>query len=140
MTLRPLAHVTNEEFAVIDRIVRAFPRGIGVLTTAYGLAIAARPNLFARPCGLTDDHGDIPKGTKILITAVGLRDAASGLAVACAPTGRALQTALAVRIAADTADAVLLGTTLPTMRARRKAAAVAGTWGAINAASVFGAR
>ena len=47
--------------------------------------------------------------------------------------GKALRTAVAVRVGSDVVDLVLLGTSLPDSTARAKAAGVAGAWGTLCA-------
>ncbi|MGH3096205.1 MAG: hypothetical protein ACRDMV_09430 [Streptosporangiales bacterium] len=111
------------------------PRLLGAATACYGTAALARPRLLAGPCGLTDSGGRVPDRVAVLVRAVAARDAISGVAMACAPTRSALTAALAVRVASDVADAVGFGIGLPAASARRNAAVVAGTWGAVCAAS-----
>ena len=82
---------------------------------------------------------DVPRGTAIGIRALGGRDLASGLAMAFAPEGTPLKTAVAVRVGSDVVDLVLLGTTLPDRQARTKAAAVAAGWGALCAVGLWAA-
>ena len=111
------------------------PRVLGAATAAYSVAIIARPSLFAGPTGLQKGDTPLPVGTAIGIRALGGRDLASGLAMALAPVGDPLRTAVAVRVGSDVVDLVLLGTTLPDPTARRKAIGVAALWGALCAAS-----
>ena len=113
-----------------------FPRALGVATAAYALAIIARPALFARPTGLVEDGQEVPTGTAIGVRALGGRDLACGLAMALAPDGAPLRTAVGVRVASDVVDLVLLGTSLPDPEARAKAVGVAAGWGALCALSL----
>ncbi|HEY2221833.1 hypothetical protein [Actinomycetospora sp.] len=115
------------------------PRVLGVATAAYSVAIIAKPELFARPTKLADDRQELPTGTAIGIRALGGRDLASGLAMAFAPEGTPLRTAVAVRVGSDVVDLVLLGTSLPDRDARLKAVAVAGGWGALCALGLWAA-
>lgn len=116
-------------------------RVMGGLTAAYGVAVAVSPAILAKPCDLVEPDGTLTPSTRILCRAIGLRDAASGAAMLTAPAGSALTWATAVRVAADAADAVGLGLSLPTARARRNAALVAGGWGALTvAAGILAAR
>jgi hypothetical protein len=110
-------------------------RVLGGLTAAYGVAVAVSPAVLAKPCELVEPDGSLTPPTRILCRAIGLRDAASGTAMLTAPAGAALSWATAIRVAADTADAVGLGLTLPSARARRNAALVAGGWGLLTAAA-----
>ncbi|MER7410184.1 MULTISPECIES: hypothetical protein [Streptomyces] len=110
-------------------------RAVGATTAVYGLAVAARPGLLARPSGLVDEGGRVPGHTAVSLRPVGLRDAASGLALVLAPRGPALRTAAWVRMAADFGDAALLGATLP-RRARAGAVAVSLAWGAVSLAAL----
>lgn len=107
------------------------PRLLGVATAGYSVAIITRPELFTKPTKLQADGAPLPTATAIGVRALGGRDLASGLAMALAPAGRALRTAIAVRVGADVADLVVLGTSLPDRDARAKAAAVATAWGGL---------
>ncbi|WP_037569865.1 hypothetical protein [Phaeacidiphilus oryzae] len=107
-------------------------RAIGAATSLYGIAVALRPELLARPSGLADEAGGVPEGTSVALRPVGWRDAASGAAMVLAPAGPALATACAVRIAADLGDAVMLGATLPGRRRRMMAVAVSVGWGSLS--------
>ena len=115
-----------------------FPRALGVATAAYSVAIIVSPSLFAKPTKL-QQGGSLPTGTAIGIRALGGRDLASGLAMALAPAGDPLRTAVAVRVGSDVVDLVLLGTTLPDRGARLKSVGVAAAWGALCAASYVAA-
>ncbi|WP_116949655.1 hypothetical protein [Jiangella endophytica] len=110
-------------------------RVMGGLTAAYGVAVAVSPAVLAKPCELVEPDGSLAPSTRILCRAIGLRDAASGAAMLTAPAGPALTWATAVRVAADAADAAGLGVTLPSARARRNAALVAGGWRLLTAAA-----
>jgi hypothetical protein len=113
-----------------------FPRALGVATAAYSVAIIARPDLFTGPTKLTD-RGETPAtGTAIGVRALGGRDLASGLAMALAPAGAPLRTAVGVRVGSDVVDLVLLGTSLPDADARKKAIGVAALWGGLCALSL----
>ncbi|MEJ2886922.1 hypothetical protein [Actinomycetospora aeridis] len=110
-----------------------FPRLLGVATAGYSVAIIANPSLFAKPTGLQAEGAPLPTATAIGVRALGGRDLASGLAMALAPAGKALRTAVAVRVGSDVVDLVLLGTSLPDQKYRAKAAGVAAGWGALCA-------
>ena len=112
-------------------------RGVGAATAVYGLAVAARPELLARPSGLTDDRGRTAFETAVSLRPLGWRDAASGLAMLTAPVGPALVTATLLRSAADLGDAALLGGTLPGRERRLKAVAVSVGWGALSVAGLL---
>ena len=119
----------------MSRDLTWIPRALGVATAAYSVAIIVRPALFAQPTGLQHDGAPLPTGTAIGIRALGGRDLASGLAMALAPAGDPLRTAVGVRVGSDVVDLVLLGTTLPDRSARVKAVVVAALWGGLCAAS-----
>ena len=110
-----------------------FPRLLGVATAGYSVAIIARPELFTKPTALQAEGAPLPTATAIGVRALGGRDLACGLAMALAPVGKALRTAVAVRVGSDVVDLVLLGTSLPDSAARAKAAGVAGAWGTLCA-------
>ncbi|SFC47959.1 hypothetical protein [Streptomyces aidingensis] len=112
-------------------------RLIGATTAAYGIAVAARPGLLARPSGLTDRDGRVAEDTEISLRPLAWRDAAGGLALLLAPEGPALGTAAAVRIASDLGDAVLLGRALRGRFRRFGAVATAGGWAALTLAAVL---
>ncbi|RZT88978.1 hypothetical protein EV383_5932 [Pseudonocardia sediminis] len=116
-----------------------FPRLLGAATAAYSVAIIAKPELFARPTGLIGDHETADDSQKVLTRAIGGRDLASGIAMAFAPAGWPLKTAIGVRVGADIADLVVLGTGLPDQNSREKATMVAAGWGALCALSVLAA-
>ncbi|MCX3059205.1 hypothetical protein [Streptomyces beihaiensis] len=116
----------------------SFLRAVGAATAVYGLAVAARPELLARPSGLVDGDGRVAPATAVALRPLAWRDAASGIAMLCAPRGGpALRTATAVRIAADFGDAALLGVTLPGRDRRRAAVAVSLAWGALSVAGLL---
>ncbi|MGK5628246.1 hypothetical protein [Streptomyces sp. URMC 123] len=112
-------------------------RLVGAATAVYGVAVTARPALLARPSGLADPAGRIAPATAVSLRPLAWRDAASGLAMAVAPTGGPLRMATLLRIAADLGDAVLLGATLPDAATRRKAVAVSLGWGALSVAGLL---
>jgi hypothetical protein len=103
-------------------------RVLGAATAAYSALIIVRPAVLAKPCGLVSTSGEVSAGTRTLIGGIGARDAAIGLAMVLARPGRALRVAIAARVAADAADAVIFGLTLPDRRARKKVALFAATW------------
>lgn len=112
-------------------------RGVGAATALYGLAVAARPDLLARPSGLVDADGRTAPDTAVSLRPLGWRDAASGVAMLTAPEGAALTAATLLRIAADLGDAVLLGSTLTGRGTRLKAVAVSVGWGALSVAGLL---
>ncbi|MEU8683548.1 hypothetical protein [Streptomyces sp. NPDC048611] len=112
-------------------------RAVGVATAVYGAAVAAVPDLLARPSGLVDEEGRTAWPTRLSLRPLAWRDAVSGLALATAPEGPALRTAAYVRIAADFGDAVLLGATLPGRDRKLAAVAVSVGWGALSVAGLL---
>ncbi|MED7955224.1 hypothetical protein [Streptomyces sp. BE303] len=109
----------------------------GAATAVYGLAVARRPALLARPSGLTAPDGSVPAAVAACVRPLAFRDAACGLAMALAPNDSALRAATAVRIASDFGDAALLATALPTRRHRVMAVAVSVGWGALSVAGLL---
>ncbi|MCJ0869700.1 hypothetical protein [Streptomyces sp. AP-93] len=96
-------------------------RVMGAATLGYGLAVACRPEVLARPCGLAEQGS-----SSLLIRALGVRDAVIGAAVVAVPDeGSGLRTAVMCRVALDTGDALLFGTLLPHRTGRAKAASAA---------------
>ena len=116
-----------------------FPRLLGAATAAYSVAIIAKPELFCRPTGLVGEDETPSDSQKVLTRAIGGRDLASGIAMVLAPAGWPLRTAIGVRVGADIADLVVLGTGLPDQDSREKATMVAAGWGALCALSVLAA-
>ncbi|MFG2828032.1 hypothetical protein ACGFWI_11295 [Streptomyces sp. NPDC048434] len=115
-------------------------RAVGAATAVYGVAVAALPDLLARPSGLVDGEGRTASATRTALRPLAWRDAVSGLAMTLAPEGPALRAAAYVRIAADLGDAVLLGATLPGRDRKLKAVAVSVGWGALSVAGLFAGR
>ncbi|MCX2952778.1 hypothetical protein [Lentzea sp. NEAU-D7] len=115
----------------------ALTRVLGAATAAYSAAIIVWPKVLASPCGLTTATGKVRPEIRVLIGAIGARDTAIGVAMVCAPKGPALKAALAARVTADAADAVLFGTQLPERKARAKVAAFATGWAVLCALSAF---
>ncbi|WP_426362137.1 hypothetical protein [Streptomyces sp. E-08] len=101
-------------------------RVMGVAALGYGVAVAWRPRLLARPCGLPEQGS-----SALLIRALGVRDAVIGAAMATLPAGSPQRTAVLCRVAVDTGDALLFGTFLAHRTERAKAAAAALTWAAL---------
>jgi hypothetical protein len=114
------------------------PRTLGVLTAAYGLATLVRPALLATPSGLST--GEPPAPVSALVRAVGVRDIASGVAIAVS-SGRAQRIALGARIAADLGDALTWSfSSAPDPAARRKTIVVGVGWAALNALGLAAVR
>jgi hypothetical protein len=113
-------------------------RTVGAATAVYGAAVAAWPDLLAKPSGLVDDRGRSMPDTRVALRPLAWRDAASGAALAVAPAGAALRTAAVLRIAADLGDAVVLGLTLPAREKRLGAVAVSVGWGALSVTGLLG--
>ncbi|GGN94410.1 hypothetical protein [Nocardia rhizosphaerihabitans] len=105
-------------------------RLLGLATAAYGASVAVRPEVLLRPCGFETDR----PGNRALARMVGCRDAISGAAMVLAPDARVAWAAAGVRIAADLADALVLGAAVDP-RLRRTAIAVPLVWGLLGAGS-----
>jgi hypothetical protein len=113
-----------------------FPRALGAATALYGAAITARPELLLKPSGLL--RGDKPEPEQeTFVRTLGVRDLASGVAMAFAPGRAAMRTAIAVRVASDLGDLAVLGSALRGKPERTKVMAVAGGWGALCALSAL---
>ncbi|WP_405497253.1 hypothetical protein [Streptomyces sp. NBC_00096] len=108
-------------------------RVMGAATLGYGVAVACRPRVLARPCGLPERGS-----TALLIRALGVRDAVVGAAMVAAPGGAALRTAVLCRVAIDAGDALLFGTLLPRRAERAKAASAALVWAALCGRTLSG--
>lgn len=106
------------------------PRLMGAATVALGVVVMIRPGLLAGPSGHTDEAGRVPRDTRVLMNAMGLRDIATGAAMLLAPEGAPLRTAVATRAACDLGDAVAFGLGLRTRAQRLRIAAGACAWSA----------
>ncbi|MCP3759294.1 hypothetical protein [Streptomyces sp. TBY4] len=101
-------------------------RVMGVATLGYGVVVACRPKVLARPCGLAEQGS-----SALLIRALGVRDAVVGAAMVAVPEGSALRTVVLCRVAIDAGDALLFGTFLAHRTERAKAASAALAWAAL---------
>ena len=116
-----------------------FPRALGVATAAYGVAITARPALLLKPSGML--RGDEPEPEQAtFVRTLGIRDLASGAAMALASGRRSMRTAIAVRVVSDLGDLVVLGSALRGRPERPKVMAAAGGWAALCALSALATR
>ncbi len=115
------------------------PRALGAATAAYGAAITARPALLLRPSGMLRGGAPEPE-QETFVRTLGIRDLASGVAMALAPTRAAMRTAIAVRVASDLGDLAVLGQALKDRPERAKVMAVAGGWAALCALSALTTR
>ncbi|MBE1577356.1 hypothetical protein ACFORH_09260 [Amycolatopsis roodepoortensis] len=113
----------------------ALTRVLGGITAAYSASLIVAPKILAKPSGLTGPAGSVPVPVRTLIAAIGARDTAIGVAMMLAPAGRPLQVALGARVAADAADAIIFGLTLPDKTARVKVAGFATGWAVLCALS-----
>jgi hypothetical protein len=109
------------------------PRLLGLATAAYGAAVFVRPALLLKPSGMR--HGD--HDLDAVVRTLAARDLASGVAMAVAPSRKAMRVAIGVRVASDVSDAVVLGKALAGRPERSKILAVAGGWGLLCALSAL---
>jgi hypothetical protein len=109
----------------------AFPRLMGAATLAYSLAVVARPKVLAGPCGLVDEHGEVPRDVATSVRAVSTRDAIISAAMLVVPAGPALRAVTLTRGLCDLSDTVVLGLPAQDPEVRRKIVAVGGAWGAL---------
>ena len=112
------------------------PRLLGVATAAYGAAILAKPALLLKPSGMRQDDRDLDAVVRTLAA----RDLASGIAMAVAPSRRAMRLAIGVRVASDAGDAVVLSRALSGRPEQKKILAVAGGWAVLCALSALNTR
>jgi hypothetical protein len=80
------------------------PRILGLATAAYGAAVFAKPALLLKPSGMRTDDQDLD----MVVRTLAARDLVSGLAMAAAPSRKAMRLAIGVRVASDAADLVVL--------------------------------
>ncbi|MCW2534566.1 MAG: hypothetical protein JWQ26_265 [Modestobacter sp.] len=100
---------------------------VGAATAAYSVSLVAAPRILIGPCGL-DDTRDV----RTLTRAIGVRDAAIGLAMMTAPPGPARRLLTAARVAADWGDAGAFGAGLAGRGTRGKVVGFAAAWGALS--------
>jgi hypothetical protein len=100
---------------------------VGAATVAYSAALIANPRVLIGPGGLEDS-----RDTRTLARAIGVRDAAVGLAMIAAPAGRARRLVTGARVLADWGDAAAFGAGLAGRLTRGKVVGVATTWGALS--------
>lgn len=112
------------------------PRLLGVATAAYGAAIFAKPALLLKPSGLPTDEPNL----HMFVRTLAVRDLASGVAMAAAPSRKAMRVAIAVRVASDAGDLAVLGKALAGKPEQKKIVAVAGGWGLLCALSALATR
>jgi hypothetical protein len=112
------------------------PRLLGLATAAYGAAIFAKPALLLKPSGMRDDDQDLDA----VVRTLAVRDLASGVAMAVAPSRKAMRVAIGVRVASDAGDAVVLNRALAGRPERNRILAVAGGWGLLCALSALTTR
>lgn len=112
------------------------PRLLGLATAAYGAAITAKPELLLKPSGMPVDEPHLHTFTRTL----GIRDLASGVAMAVAPTRKAMRLAIGVRVTSDAGDLVVLGKAMAGRPEQKKIIAIAGGWGLLCALSALATR
>jgi hypothetical protein len=108
------------------------PRALGVSTIAFGVLEFAKPDLWARPTGIS---GPSP-AMRTWHQTLGARDVISGLAMTLAPAGPALRAATLFRVVSDTTDALAFGLNAPTPQLKAKAVGAALGYAALNALSL----
>ena len=114
-------------------------RALGVATAIYGAAIIAKPEFLLRPAGML--RGDKPEPEQeTFVRTLGGRDLASGIAMALAPGRKAMRVAIAVRVAADLTDLVVVGGARRGTPEHGKVLAITGGWAALCALSALGTR
>jgi hypothetical protein len=112
------------------------PRLLGVATAAYGALVLAKPALLLKPSGLR--HGD--HDLDAVVRTLAARDLASGIAMAVAPSRKAMRLAIGVRVASDAGDAVVLSRALAGRPEQKKILAAAGGWALLCGLSALATR
>lgn len=107
------------------------PRVLGAATLAYSAAVLASPKVIAGPCGLLDEHGQVPRDVATAVRAVSARDAILCAAMLVAPSGPALRVLTTTRGLFDLSDAVVFGSKATTPEQRRKIVGVTAGWGSL---------
>lgn len=125
------------KLAVSPRTWRSRPevlvRTVAAMTAGYGMCLVLRPEILARPAGLTVD-GVVPDDVAALTRSIGVRDVVLSMLTVVAPAGRSLAAANAARVVADTGDAVWFGHLLKDPAMRAKVSGSAAAWAALGAA------
>jgi hypothetical protein len=116
--------------------VPVLSRALGVTTTAFGVLELVKPDLWARPTGVT---GPSP-AMRAWHHTLGARDVVSGLALTFAPAGAPLRYATLFRIVSDLSDAVGFGIDAPDASRKGKAVAAAAGYALLNAVALLGNR
>jgi hypothetical protein len=111
------------------------PRLLGVATAGYGVAIFAKPALLLKPSGMPQNAN-----LDTFVRTLAVRDFASGVAMAAAPSRKAMRIAIGVRVASDLGDLGVLGKALAGRPEQKKIVAVAGGWGLLCALSALATR
>ncbi|MDA8371429.1 MAG: hypothetical protein M0026_16415 [Nocardiopsaceae bacterium] len=111
-------------------------RFLGAVTIGFSAAIIARPRLMADPSGHTGPDGRVPRDTRQLMAAIGVRDMAIGALMLGAPTPAAMRAAVLARVASDVGDLVVFGIGLPRPEQRLKVGVAAAGWAAVCAYSL----
>ncbi|WP_194852792.1 hypothetical protein [Nocardia sp. SYP-A9097] len=111
----------------------AAPRIAGLVTAAYGAAVAARPAVLLGPCGWSAEDGR----RRMLARTLGWRDLLSGAALISAPRPGPLRAAILVRVGADLCDTLLFAVALRGTPQRNRAVVVAASWAVLCAATWF---
>lgn len=120
-----MSELARQPFA--ERLART----IGAVTAAYAASTLVRPTILSRPTGL-----DASESTDVLARAVGVRDLASGVALALAPAGAAQRLALLVRIGSDLGDVASFAAADLPITGKRKAITVAAAWAGLSAVAL----
>jgi hypothetical protein len=107
-------------------------RVLGVSTIAFGALEFAKPDLWAKPTGIS---GPSP-AMRTWHQTLGARDVVSGLALALAPAGPTLRAATVFRIVSDSTDALAFGLNAPDARLKAKAVGAALAYAALNTLSL----
>lgn len=112
---------------------QTFSRAISVATLGYGVYALVRPEHLGRV--MESDAFEKPTYDR-LARAYGVRDTVIGALGLLGPTPTVVRTAMALRIAGDLADTVVLGMRAPNGRVRTKVLAVTLGYAAVNAAAL----
>jgi hypothetical protein len=115
------------------------PRLLGVVRASYGVAIFAKPELLLKQAGMLRGNRSSEEQATFVRT-LAVRDVASGLAMATAPSRSAMRVAIGVRVLSDAGDLVVLGRALAGRPEQTKNVAAAAGWGLLCAASALTTR
>lgn len=106
---------------------------VGSLTAAYGVLEFVKPDILAKQTQMVGSHPVVADRLRTVSRVLGVRDVASGAALALASTPRQRLITTAFRVAFDLGDGITLAATLPKSAPKGKILLITGGWAALCA-------